>query len=261
MDYLALAKSFRTEVAYKLQYRKIDSPFNALMYIAVLPFTVSYLFTMLSYYVLAFLYNCFASAVNYLEAWLKGAKKDVHPATEAVLYFVTIPFIFFSHVMLSVFAIFFYFNWFFLQCYGYVYTLGGIRWQPFINTATFDEDSIADYHPTTSRNAYTIASTVLFCVWFVLTIITVIAMFDVFDYEFLMILPYFHSFYNLVLAIVVPVIFRKTKGNVNSMLDADKGVNDNDGYNGYTDDYTGSNDGNGSNDDGISVYGDIQVIS
>jgi hypothetical protein len=43
-------------------------------------------------------------------------------------------------VALSFNAIAFYFQWFGIQIVAYILTLGGIKWQPFITEATFDEE-------------------------------------------------------------------------------------------------------------------------
>ncbi|MBQ8381481.1 MAG: hypothetical protein IJY18_06265 [Clostridia bacterium] len=209
MNYLELIKGLRSEAMEKLQYKKLAMPYSIFAFIAVLPFVVSAFLTMVLYYVLAFLYNCFASAVTYLEGWLKENKKDVQHATEAVLYFVTVPFIFFCHVLLSVFAIFFYFTWFSAQCSFFIATLGGTRWQPFINTASYSADNKKLY-ARANATASLVFSLVSFVLYAVITVLTVIGLFGGLDYDVMENLPVLHILYQIGLGIAVPIIFKKS---------------------------------------------------
>ena len=143
MNYTSLFLGLMGEIKANKQYNVIGKPLNIFAFIAVLPFTILAAFASLYYLVCAFFFNGIASAVKYLEKWVEEKKKDVHPATEAVLFFVTMPTIFFFNVLLSGFAVFFYFIWFVLQCFTYIATLGGIKWQPFIMEAKFDDNLVA----------------------------------------------------------------------------------------------------------------------
>lgn len=150
MDYSALLFGLFKEIRANKQYKIIGMPISIFAFIAVLPFIVMAAFTSLYYLVLAFFFNGIASAVKYLEKWVEEKKKDIHPATEAVLFFVTMPTIFFFNVLLSGFAVFFYFVWFVLQCFTYIATLGGIKWQPFIMDARFDDNLVATTKPSSA---------------------------------------------------------------------------------------------------------------
>lgn len=141
MNYSASFKSLKTEIASTIQYKHIGSPRDILACIATAPFWIVMAALICSYYVVLFIYNGIASSADYLEAWLKDAKKDIHHATEAVLYFVCMPFIFFARCVLSVFGLFFYMIWFMTMCSAYIATLGGVRWQPFIASARYDGET------------------------------------------------------------------------------------------------------------------------
>ena len=139
MDYSGLYKSLVKEVLSGKQYKKLSLPIRILAYIAVFPFTVLSVFMAAFFYVYNFSFNVVSSGVNYLEQWLKNTKKGVAPLTEAVIYFIALPLIFFNHVLLSFFAVNFFILWFFSQCTFYVASLGGIKWQPYVTQADFED--------------------------------------------------------------------------------------------------------------------------
>ena len=174
MNYNAIAKSFLEEIKSGIQYKKLGKPFSVFAFIAMLPIIILSAVQFIGYYVLLFVYNGLASSVEYLERWLDAKKSDVRHATEAVLYFVAMPYIFFCQALLAFFAVVFYFNWFSLMVYTYLATLGGVRWQPFLTTAKFDgkAKSIATTNDIAGK-IYSIISFVLFafvCLFFIIMI-------------------------------------------------------------------------------------------
>jgi len=141
MDYLALTKSLRQEALAGIQYKRMKAPFNVLAFITMLPYIIAAFLSFVWFYVFVFVYNGISAAADYLESWVDRKKKDIHPATEAVLFFITIPFIFVCHCFLSIFSIIFYFAWFLIQIICYLATLGGTRWQPFLYHAKFGDEA------------------------------------------------------------------------------------------------------------------------
>lgn len=161
MNYGALIKGLREEIKTGHQYKNLGSPYSALAFIAMLPFIIVTVSMFIGMYCLLFLYNAFLSGTQYLESWLDTNKKNLHPATEAVLYFCTIPTIFAMRVALSVFSLFFYFSWFNLMCSTYVSTLGGVRWQPFVSEATYDGVKFGPNTNETAAKAFAIIAFIL----------------------------------------------------------------------------------------------------
>ena len=157
MDYLSLIKSLRSEALEGIQYKRMRSPFNVFAFIAMLPYIISAFLSFVGFYVLVFIYNGVAAAADYLENWVDRKKKDLHPATEAVLYFITTPFIFLCQCFLSLFSIFFYFSWFIIQMVCFIATLGGTRWQPFLYHSKFGEDAPVFCASTKHGAAHTFA--------------------------------------------------------------------------------------------------------
>ncbi len=155
MNYSAIIKKFAQEALSYKQYKRLPTAVAVLAVIATLPFLLLAALTFVFFHCYNFFYNLISSSVSYLEAWLRRERQNVHPATEAVLYLVATPFIFFIRVILSGFAAGFFFLWFGLQCYSYVFTLGGVRFQPYINSATFSGES-ASYRMKTSTTVSTV---------------------------------------------------------------------------------------------------------
>ena len=140
MDYQKLISSLLAEAKKGIRYKQFNIVMRIIAIICMAPFYVFAFFGVVYYYVSLFLYNALLSPCTYLEAWEKDRTKDMHPAPKAVVLFCTTTFIFFLRILIAFFSFFFYFQWFSLQITLYICTLGGIKFQPWINTATFDEE-------------------------------------------------------------------------------------------------------------------------
>lgn len=139
MNYLNLIKCLVAEATEMKQYKNLKAPYSVFAFIGLSPIILFSVFSILMFVAMSFLYEGVASGVHFLEKWIEEKRKDLHPATEAVLYFCTIPTVFFMNVLLSSFALTFYLSWFSVQVYTFYATLGGIRWQPSIMDATYDD--------------------------------------------------------------------------------------------------------------------------
>lgn len=165
MNYLALLNSLKKEAVAALSkpHSQIERPYNILAVIALIPVYIITFFTEIGYAILVFFFNAASSGIRYLENWVDNKKKDVNMATEAVLYFITMPTIFFFNVFFSIFTIFFYLIWFSLQILYYIISLGGTKWQPFIMDAKFDDSTeYAPVYSITARRAWSVVAFSLF---------------------------------------------------------------------------------------------------
>ena len=172
MSYTKLISNLYHEAISFKNYKKLSMPFNVFAAILLIPMFIAASLSMISYTVMAFFYKAGATSVNYLEKWVKEKTSDVRHATEAVIYWITTPTIFFFHVILSIFSLFFFFAWFVTQVYTYLATLGGIRWQPFIMEASYDEiDSRTLALTTDQLNLWALIE---FCIVFSATLLYVI---------------------------------------------------------------------------------------
>ena len=140
MDYSLSIKQLIKELARQKSYSRLYPIFRVIMFILMLPFIVVATAATILYYVLLFIRYGFQIAVDELEAWLNKRKEGVHCAPESVLYFVTIPTIFFFRVLLTFFSGILYFTWFWIMLCTYISSLGGIRWQPSLNLVKYDAD-------------------------------------------------------------------------------------------------------------------------
>lgn len=213
MDYAKLLTGLIDEMREGLQYKRFSTPVKVLAFIGTLPLILSFILSTVFYGIILFFHKALSAPVAYLQSWLKGQKDDIHHATQAVLYFVCMPFIFFLQVLLSINALMFFVVWFFMMLDGYLLTFGGIRWQPFISDATYG-DSQDTYE---CKPDATVASTLIGCIFgvFVLWIIGTVVSFFIDDFNTYQIITDFVRIVWLVyLALVVivnPIVFRKVK--------------------------------------------------
>lgn len=139
MNYLEQIKSLLNEAREGIQYKGMSTGQKVFTIISMIPIYAVTCVLIGMYYVSLFFYNALLSPTVYLESWLEEKKSGVKHATEAVIYAVCIPYIFFSRVIMSLMSYSFYMIWFFLMCATYLATLGGVKWQPSINVATFEK--------------------------------------------------------------------------------------------------------------------------
>ena len=95
MNYSKLFKDFKNELFQTIQYKRLTTGYRIMAAIATFPFWAMYCLILCTKYVYLFMYNCLASSNDYLEIWVKETKQGVQHATEAVIYLVAMPFIFF----------------------------------------------------------------------------------------------------------------------------------------------------------------------
>ena len=209
MNYYKLLKNFFNEAVSFKTYKKLGMPLGILAAVALLPFillTGAYMITMAS---LLFAYGSLESSVKFLEIWLDEKRKNVKHATEAVLYAVCMPTIFFFTFLLSMFASVFYILWFVLQVIAYIATLGATKWQPLISYASYDDEG--DFSMKYDYNAafgVIVGLLMLFVGWLV---VFIIAMSEG-DEELFIAFSAIYGTYTLCAYVGVPIVFRKSKG-------------------------------------------------
>ena len=206
MNYQQQIKNLLAEAKEGIRYTDMSSGTRVLTIIAMLPvYAMNYLL-IASYYVLLFFYNALLSPVSYLESWLEERQDKVQHATQAVLYFVCMPYVFFNRVLISIISFFFYFTWFELIIVTYLSTLGGIRWQPSINTASFDKKHSFILKPgEVGTMVYTILAFGLFMLYILLFLLVYIGeVYDIFSF-----FNFVGTVYFIMITIINPILFRK----------------------------------------------------
>lgn len=144
MDYISHLNGLKKEFieAGKTRYSSMNKFLSFLLTLIFIPMRVGFFFGRLFYWFTWFFFKALSSPVDYLQSWLKGQKDDVHHATQAVIYFVCLPFIFCQQVLLAFSAMSFFFQWFGLMLSAYIMTLGAVRWQPVISDAKFETEEL-----------------------------------------------------------------------------------------------------------------------
>ena len=137
MDYYALLKGLSREAKTNSKLKEQNIVVRIIITIIFIPLFVAFFFGKLGFWFTNFFFKMLAAPADYLDKWLKAEKEGVQHATQAVIYFVALPTVFSFHVLLSLNAFSFFFQWFGLQIQAYILTLGGTKWQPFITEAQF----------------------------------------------------------------------------------------------------------------------------
>lgn len=208
MNYYNLLKNLFNELVSFKTYKKLGMPFGIIAFVALLPFVLATASLMIAMAVLVFSYGSLESSVKFLEIWLEEKRKSVKHATEAVLYAVCMPCIFFFTFILSMFTIVYYILWFNLQVVAYIASLGVTKWQPLITYTSYDENN--DFSMRYNYNAaisVIVTLLVLFIGWLVTFIIGIA------DYEEDVLIAFaaIYGVYTLFAYIAVPVVFKKDK--------------------------------------------------
>lgn len=206
MNYQKLIKGLFDEAKEGIQYKNMTVLFRILTVIAMSPVLVVEFCLIAAYYVLNFIFNALVSPVEYLEAWQKGKKDEVQHATQAVVYLVSTPTIFFFRVMLSLASFFYYILWFMLMTCTFILTLAGVRWQPYLTLANFDKKYKWELNKyETLSQIFTI---VALCVLTVCIIFFLITRADP-TIIHPMVSKVFWGIYLVIVCIANPIIFRK----------------------------------------------------
>lgn len=140
MDYQMSIRNLLKEAKEGANYKQVAKGYRTLVKISLFPLILLEIALICCYYLQLFFYNALMSPVSYLEDWVDSKKNDVQHATQAVLFFVSIPFIFFLRVLLSLMSFSFFFLWFAMMSITYLVTLGSVKWQPCINLVEFSLD-------------------------------------------------------------------------------------------------------------------------
>ena len=208
MEYQSLIKNLLNEAKEGIRYNQLEKPMRILTIIAMLPVLALNCILIAMYYVLLFFYNALLCPVNYLEKWQEQKKDTVKHATQAVIYLVSTPFIFFCRAILSFVSFYFYFLWFEIMAVTYLSTLGGIKWQPFINTATFDKKYNWELKPNANgTKIYGVVSFIMFVLWLLFALIVEVAGI----YELSSVGTFITVVYFVTIIVVNPILFKKTE--------------------------------------------------
>ena len=82
MDYLKLLDSLKKEFfeANKAKYNSLNIVLKIVLTIVFIPLRVGFFFSRIGYWLTWFFFKCFATPVDYLQAWLSKQQEGIHPA-------------------------------------------------------------------------------------------------------------------------------------------------------------------------------------
>ena len=206
MNYFNLIDGLRKEAFEFTQYKKVSLLYKILLTVCMLPVILADIALFVFYEILAFFHKGLSTPIDVLHGFVKKERDEVKHLTQAVVYAITLPWIFFNYVLLSLVSFLFYFVWFFIMICTYVITLGGVRWQPFVSEATYPSKTKFKY----LRSGKTISRfSIVACIAFVLTIVFYLCLME----EPSDMLNDFYSIsafvYTVLIFIVNPILFRK----------------------------------------------------
>lgn len=199
-------RALLSEAREGIQYRRLPTFARIFAFIALLPIIIIDCVLIAEYYALLFIYKAASFPVESLEAWLDGKREGTRHATEAVLYLVAMPWIFFCRVWLSICTLVFFFLWLFIMAATYLVTLGGVRWQPFINEADFDGEHSFDLKPS---RGVAVGFTIGAFAVAVLTVIARVVWVFTFSYPVYLVYDVVSTVLFVLTVIVNPLLFRK----------------------------------------------------
>ncbi len=206
MDYKIKIQELCAEAKKAIQFKRMSTGARVITIIAMIPVSLISVCLIAYYYALLFLYNAFLSPTDYLESWLDSKKENIQHLTQAVLYFVCMPFIFFCRVIMSFFGIIFYVLWFMIMCSVYLSTLGGIRWQPSLNLAVYDSSAEYELYPGEIGSIlYTIFSFAFLALYIIVAFLHTVT----YQWQLYQMANTFRSIYVILVVIVNPILFRK----------------------------------------------------
>ena len=140
MDFGLLMNSLVAEAKQSIQIKRMKKFPRFITRLLLLPFSVAALFTVLGYYITLFFYKAVLSPVEHIEKIIHKERDESGWGPQIVVYVFGFPFVFICNVILSVVTISFYFQWFFAVLWLWFATLHGIKWQPILTEASFDEE-------------------------------------------------------------------------------------------------------------------------
>ena len=140
MDYGLLMNGLVNEAKQSIQLKRMKKFPRFITRLLLLPFSVMALFTVLGYYITLFFYKAILAPVAHLEAIVKREREETGSGAQVIVYLFAFPLIFICHAVMSFVTVYFYFQWFFAMVWLYFATLHGIKWQPILTDASYDEE-------------------------------------------------------------------------------------------------------------------------
>ncbi len=132
MDLFGIYTDFVKEVLSFRNYRRMSVLKAILSALVVIPFIIGFIFLMLIYGLILIMYKFINAPTDFLYSFLKQEGKEVKHGTQAVMYLIAFPLIFMLKVIFGMLILILFFVHMFATLIGFVATLGGITFSPFL---------------------------------------------------------------------------------------------------------------------------------
>lgn len=201
MNYYGLIKGLFAEARRGIRFQEMNLIGKIIAVFGLLPLIVMAAFVAVGFYVTVFFYKALTAPVEYLHKIVKTEGQEVKHATQFLVYWIGFPFVFFLYSLSAFLTIVFHFQWFFLMLIVYLTTLGGVKWQPFVNEANYDEEREYECSPSV------LATSIFVCALAFLFLLFIIStLFYLYELQTFALICYF------AVAIIVNLcMFRKTE--------------------------------------------------
>lgn len=193
MDYNKKLFDLLKEARTLVQYKRLPVIFRILLFIPMLPLIIHDALLIAGYLISAFIYQGISTPFNIVHDFVKKEREGVKDLAEAAICLIATPLLLIYQLFLALFSFGFYISWFFIMLYTYIITLGGIKWQPYIKEATFD-NNLDGLTPAPSTKA---AKTFALLLFFAPAISTIVCI----------IITIIYTLLAIVFAIVISIIY------------------------------------------------------
>lgn len=152
MDYNKKISGLINEAKQLSQYKRLPVVLRIFWVYALFGLIIHDLCLIASYYVLSFIYKGLSTPFNIIHDFVNKEKEGTKDLSHAVICLVAMPLLLTYQFVLALFSFAFYILWFLIMYLTYIVTLGGIKWQPYIKEASFD-DNLAGMVPAPKKKS------------------------------------------------------------------------------------------------------------
>lgn len=132
MDFIAAVKAFVKEACLLRNYKRMSKFMAVLSFILVLPWVCALLGVLAAYYCCLAMYKLAEAPVAQIKGCMEESGEKVKHATQFLIYWTAYPLVFACQVFLALAAFGLHWNFFWANIYGYLATLGGTTFAPFL---------------------------------------------------------------------------------------------------------------------------------
>jgi hypothetical protein len=120
-------------------YKKLFPAASAISALVLWPFLLASLLLSGFYYLYAFILKICSVPVDFLSKVMHEEGREVKHATQAIVYFVAFPVVFFMYILISFFTINLVVLYFFISVFNYAWTIKGFVLKPYLLEAECEE--------------------------------------------------------------------------------------------------------------------------